>query len=114
MDFLERFFETTLRNWYNTLRAGIAAANAKGDQIMATLADLQTKMSEINDAISAERAEVQGLLGGLRGQIQSLQDQIAAGQLVTQEQLDALALSADAIVARIRDISEPDTAPVPV
>lgn len=114
MEFLERFFETTLRAWYNTLRAGVAAANAKGDQIMATLADLQTSITAINDAITAERAEVQSLLGNLRAEIQALSDQLAAGQLVTQAQLDAAVASADAIVARVREISEPDTAPAPV
>lgn len=74
---------------------------------MATVQDLQNKLDEINAAISDERTEVQGLLGDLRAQIQVLQDQIGAGQLVTQEQLDGLAASAEAIVARVRDISEP-------
>lgn len=53
---------------------------------------------------------MQGLLAGLRDQIQALQDQIASGQLVTQEQLDGLAASADAIVDRVRSISEPEAA----
>ena len=74
---------------------------------MATLDELTAKLEDINVAIGEERAEVQGLLGGLRDQIQVLQDQIGSGQLVTQEQLDGLAASADAIVARVRDISEP-------
>lgn len=74
---------------------------------MATLDELTAKLEDINVAIGEERAEVQGLLSGLRDQIQVLQDQIGSGQLVTQEQLDGLAASADAIVARVRDISEP-------
>lgn len=79
----------------------------KGEQIMATLAELQAKIEAINITIDEERTQVQGLLVGLRAQIQALQDQIAAGSLVSQAQLDALAASADAIVARVRDISEP-------
>jgi hypothetical protein len=79
----------------------------QGDIILATLQELQAKLDDINAAIVSERAEVQALLSDLRTQIQVLQDQINSGQLVTQEQLDALAASADAIVARVRDISEP-------
>ncbi len=74
---------------------------------MATLEELQAKLTSIDTAIAEERAEVQGLLDGLRAQIQVLQDQLGAGQLVSQEQLDGLAASADAIVERVRAISEP-------
>lgn len=74
---------------------------------MSTLAEVQAKLEAINTVIEAERVEVQGLLAALRVQIQALQDQIGAGQLVSQAQLDALGASADAIVARVQAISEP-------
>ena len=79
----------------------------KGDQIMATLIELQDKIEAINTAVSAERTEVQGLMDELRNQIQSLQQQLSSGALVSQAQLDALAASADAVVARVQAISEP-------
>lgn len=85
----------------------VTLLEVKGERLMATFAELQSKLDAINGAIDAERVEVQGLLSGLRVQIQALQDQIGAGQLVSQEQLDALAASADAIVARVQAISEP-------
>lgn len=90
-----------------SITSRLNALEAQGRVILATVQDLQNKLDEINAAISDERTEVQGLLGDLRAQIQVLQDQVGAGQLVTQEQLDGLAASAEAIVARVRDISEP-------
>lgn len=97
-----------LSDWlFGAITRRLDALEAQGVDILATLSELQTKLDDINVAIDAERAEVQGLLSGLRDQIQVLQDQLNAGQLVTQEQLDGLAASADAIVARVRDISEP-------
>lgn len=74
---------------------------------MVTLEDVTQKLNDINAAIASERAEVQGLLGELRAEIKRLSDLLAAGQLVTQEQLDGLDAAAAAIVARVRDISEP-------
>jgi chromosome segregation ATPase len=85
----------------------VRSLETQGVLIMATLAELQAKIESINTTIDAERAEVQALLAGLRAQIQDLQNQIGAGQLVSQAQLDALAASADAIVARVQAISEP-------
>lgn len=90
----------------NAISRRVTSLEQQGVKIMATLAELQDKIAAINSAIDAERTEVQGLLSGLRSQIQALQDQIGAGQLVSQAQLDELAASADAIVARVQAISE--------
>lgn len=74
---------------------------------MATFAEVNAKMAEINQAITDERNEVQALLEAMRQQIQALQDQIASGVLVDQGQVDSLAATADSILARVKAISEP-------
>lgn len=104
MSLIDLLIDRWLKNYAGTITRRIDALE---NRIMTTLNELQTKLDDINMAIGEERAEVQALLGDLRAQIQVLQDQINAGQLVTQEQLDALGSAADAIVARVRDISEP-------
>ena len=104
---LDKLIERWFLESVGAITRRLEALLAQGVTIMATVQELSDKLNEINEAITAERSEVQGLLGDLRTQIQALQDQIGAGQLVTQEQLDGLASSADAIVARVRDISEP-------
>ena len=75
---------------------------------MANFQELTDKLTEINTAITDERMEVQGLLVALLAQIASLQEQIALGSPVSQAQLDGLYADADAIVARVRAISEPE------
>ena len=83
----------------------------QGGNIMARVDELialQTaKNEEILTAIAAERAENQQIAVDHRAQIQALQDQIAAGDFVTADQMNALATSADGIVAAVRQISEP-------
>ena len=55
--------------------------NHKGDKIMASL-------QEVKDAIAQEKAEVVEKVEGLNAQIEELKNQIAAGGVVTAEQLD--------------------------
>lgn len=74
---------------------------------MATIQELNTKITDLTTAIADERTEVQGLLTGLRTQIQALQDQIAGGAVVTQAEIDALGVALDVVIAQVRDISEP-------
>lgn len=104
---MKRTLDFLLTEFFGAILRRMDALEAQGVKIMATLEEVQAKLEAINLAITEERSEVQTLLGGLRDQIQALQDQIASGTVVTQEQLDGLAASADAIVSRVRDISEP-------
>lgn len=53
---------------------------------MSTLADLQAQLIDIDADVD-----------NLKGQIAALRDQLAAGTPVTQEQLDALVVQAQAI-----------------
>jgi hypothetical protein len=97
-----------LSDWFfGAITRRLYALEVQGDLLLATVQELQQKIDNIGVAVDAERVEVQGLLLDLRTQIQALQDQLGAGQLVTQEQLDGLAVAADAIVARVQAISEP-------
>lgn len=95
------------RLFAGTILRRLDALQAQGDLLLATIQDVNARLADIEVAIAEERAEVQALLTDLRTQIQVLQDQVGQGQLVTQEQLDELAESAEAIVERVRAISEP-------
>lgn len=106
-DFSDRMLAELLKGYLEKVFEKLDEIKYQGGRILATVQDLTTKIADIETAISEERTEVQALLDGLRAQIQVLQDQIGQGQLVTQEQLDGLAASADAIVLRVRAISEP-------
>jgi hypothetical protein len=98
----------SLSDWlFGSITSRLGRLEIQGTIIMATAADLEAKITAIGTAADAERVEVQGLLGGLRDQIQSLQDLIAQGSQVTPEQLDALGFLADSITARVQGISEP-------
>lgn len=75
--------------------------------IMATLQELKDAIASVKVDIAAEKAEVQSKLADLLQQIKELKDQIAAGTLVTQADLDALIVSVSEIDAGVKDISEP-------
>ena len=74
---------------------------------MTTLQELQAAVAQLGTDVAAEKAEVQGLLTDLKVQIQTLQDQIANGGVISQADLDALFQSVTAIDAGVKDISEP-------
>lgn len=107
---MKRTLDFLLTRFLGEILRRMDALEAQGVRLMATIEEVQGKLGAIETAIAEERTEVQGLLQGLRDQIQALQDQIANGTVVTQEQLDGLAASADAIVDRVRSISEPEGA----
>lgn len=107
MTLTEQFAVQVILEYARAISRELEALRAQGVKIMATLEEVQTKLEAINTAIAEERAEVQGLLEGLRQQVQELQDQIGAGQLVTQEQLDGIGTSLDDAIAKVRAISEP-------
>lgn len=104
---MKRTLDFLMVEFLGAISRRLEALEAQGVRLMATIEEVQTKLGEIEAAVAEERTEVQGLLEGLRTQIQALQDQLASGQLVTQEQIDGLAATADSIVSRVRDISEP-------
>ncbi len=107
---MKRTLDFLLRHFFGEILRRMEALEAQGDEIMATIEEVQEKLIAIETAIAEERTEVQGLLAGLRDQIRALQEQIAQGANVTQEQLDALDTQAAAIVDRVRAISEPEPA----
>lgn len=104
---MKRTLDFLLVEYLGAISRRLDVLEAQRERIMATIEEVQTKLGEIEAAVAEERTEVQGLLEGLRTQIQALQDQVASGQLVAQEQIDGLAATADSIISRVRDISEP-------
>lgn len=67
---------------------------------MATVQELQVKIDSIPPLLDAIANDT----GSLKGQIQALKDQLAAGTPVSQEQLDELDEKAAAIVGRLIDL----------
>lgn len=104
---MKRTLDFLLTQFLGEILRRMDALEAQGVRLMATIEEVQGKLVAIETAIAEERTEVQGMLQGLRDQIQTLQDQIAQGANVTQEQLDVLDAQAGAIVARVQAISEP-------
>lgn len=78
----------------------LTAIKKQGDKIMATVDELNAKMDAIPPVLDAIEADT----NGLKAQIQTLSDQIAAGTPVTQAQLDALTIKADSILSRTQSI----------
>lgn len=76
--------------------------------VMATLQELNDKLAGLATDIAAEKAQVQAGVTDLKGQIQALKDQIAAGGTITAADLDVAIAKIDAIDAGVKDISEPE------
>jgi uncharacterized protein YoxC len=72
----------------------------KGDMTMATIQDVQQKLDAIPEVLNAIAADGQAQ----KDLIQSLKDQIAQGNPVTQEQLDELDAKPTAILSRSQEI----------
>lgn len=81
------------------------------EKIMTTVTELSAKLDALDEAITQERTEVVNALTGLKGEIQTLKDQIAAGTPVSQEQLDAIGARVDAQITKTQGIiTDADTA----
>ena len=63
---------------------------ANVDDLKAVVASNTAKVGELTDATSAALAEVSKDVADLNAQIQALKDQIGAGNVITQADLDAL------------------------
>lgn len=83
----------------------------KETHIMATVDELTSAMATLSDTVATEHAEVQDALEAQASKIQELIDQIALDirpdAVATQEQLDALMASAEAISAAVAGIYTP-------
>jgi septal ring factor EnvC (AmiA/AmiB activator) len=76
------------------------------DTLMATIADVQAKVTTIGAAVH----NINVKLDGVAAEIANLKDQLAAGSPVTQEQLDALDASLQDVMTESSDVvSEVDT-----
>lgn len=74
---------------------------------MSTFQELKDAIASVKADIVAEKKEVQDKLAALAKDIKDLKDQIAAGGLVSQADLDDLTKSVTEIDAGVKDISEP-------
>lgn len=81
--------------------------------IMATIADLEAKVTTLVNGVKSEQAQAAIKLQALADEIKSLKDQIAAGSPATQADLDRLATALDSITTAVANII-PDDAPAPV
>lgn len=86
----------------------------RSNTLMATVQEVQAEQAVSIAAIEAERAEVKAALDEQAVAIQALNDAIAAmpnGGVATQEELDALYASAQAVTAAVSSIYVPAVAP---
>jgi hypothetical protein len=104
----------TIRDWLfgtGAILARLDALDAQGESIMANVNALLEAFSagkqQILVAIAEERAEIQARLVALLAQLQALQDQIASGDVVTEDQMAAAVAFTTEIVSHVRDVSEP-------
>lgn len=81
---------------------------------MEDITSLNTKVDLLTAKTQEERVQVQGLLTGLRGDVQRLSDQIAAGTVATQADLDALGAKIDTAIVDTDAISEAFPLPTPI
>lgn len=73
---------------------------------MATLQEVNDKLTVLATNIALERAEVQAGIASLKAEIQALKDQLASGTVVTPADLDNLVGSLNTLDAAIKAISE--------
>jgi len=82
-----------------------------GEQTMATFAELKDAIAQLKQDIVAEKTEIQTALADLKEQVRLLTEQLGNGGVITQDDLNGLALSIAEISASVKDISEPDATP---
>ena len=116
---IDVYHHSTNEHQMNAIQHSLCVLIKQGELIMETLQTIKEKLVALGQAVVDEKTEVQGKLGTLTTQIaelgveiQTLKDQIAAGALVTQADLDALGLSVDEISLGVKDVSEPFNPPV--
>ena len=84
---------------FGAITRRLSALEAQGEWILETAETINAKLDALAADTEAEHIEV-------RGMIQALQDQVAAGSPVTVEQLDAIGARLDAAIIAVQAISE--------
>lgn len=96
-----------------SLRVVLTMLLKQGEITMATLAEVQAKVIDLQDTLDQEQEQKAAADAALLAEIQSLKDIIAAGSGPTPEQLDELVASLEAIRVDLA-ATVPDAPPAPV
>lgn len=70
-------------------------------EIMATVAELNAKVTELQAAVDAEQQEIADALAALQAEVQRLTDIIAAGGGVTPEELQTVVDNLNAVISDV-------------
>jgi predicted nucleic acid-binding Zn-ribbon protein len=94
--------------------ARIKSVEKQLENVMTKQEELAGKLASAGVEFEALKARVTVDIAAQAAEIQKLKDQVAAGEVVTAAQFDALLASADNLIASIKPFDPiPDTAPEP-